>query len=157
MVRFNIMKIVVAYCCENYGIASKGSIPWNLSEDLRLFKAITSGHTVVMGRKTWESIGCKPLPYRRNIVLTRSKLSGVETISELSQAPSDSVLIGGGQVYSEALKLGLVDLILATIVKAYYNCDVFFPEELFWGGIWKRTNILENDLFNLVLFNKKRI
>lgn len=149
------MKIVVAYSESNNGIASSGVIPWNIPEDLKLFRTITSGHTVVMGRKTWESIGSKPLPNRRNIVLSRFNLANIETISSLKEAPKDSVIIGGGQVYLEALNLNLVDTIVATVVKKNYNCDVFFPQKSFWFGDWKQTNVLSNDLFDLILYTQK--
>src|SRR5436309_10133050 len=119
---------------ENRVIGAGGKIPWHLPEDFKWFKRMTSGQVIVMGRKTFESIG-KPLPNRTTIVLTRSSASitGVQTISELSQLdPAGTALAGrmificgGAQVYQQALPL-CSDLYL-TLIKRVVEGDTFFP------------------------------
>jgi dihydrofolate reductase len=115
----------------NRVIGAGNKIPWHLPEDFKWFKQLTTGHVIVMGRKTFESIG-KPLPNRETIVLSRSQFSypGVRTISELSAidlaGESREVFIcGGAQVYAQALPL-CSDLYL-TFVKREVEGDTFFP------------------------------
>ena len=114
------------------GVANR--IPWHLPEDFKWFKKMTTGQVIVMGRKTFESIG-KPLPNRTTIVLTRSSepIAGVRTISGLDQIDrADPCLVGheiyicgGAQLYQEALPL-CSDLYL-TLVQRVVEGDVFFP------------------------------
>jgi dihydrofolate reductase len=118
----------------NRVIGAGNNIPWRLPEDFKWFKKLTTGHIVVMGRKTFESIG-KPLPNRITIVLTRSErpIPGVQTISDLSQlnalgptlADRQIFICGGGQVYLQALPL-CSDLYL-TVVKRVFEGDTTFP------------------------------
>ena len=88
-------------------IGVNNTIPWRHSADLKRFKALTTGHTVIMGRKTYESIG-KPLPNRRNLVVTRANIAGVECFpsfdAAFAAADGQVWCIGGGQLYAEALK-----------------------------------------------------
>jgi len=115
----------------NRVIGAGNRIPWHLPEDFKWFKQLTTGNVVVMGRKTFESIG-KPLPNRETIVLSRSQFSlpGVRTVSDLSQidlaAEAREVFIcGGAQIYAQALPL-CSDLYL-TLVKREVEGDAFFP------------------------------
>jgi dihydrofolate reductase len=115
----------------NRVIGAGNKIPWHLPEDFKWFKQLTTGNVVVMGRKTFESIG-KPLPNRETIILSRSQFSfpGVRTISDLGQinltAETREVFIcGGAQVYTQALPL-CSDLYL-TLVKREVEGDAFFP------------------------------
>jgi len=118
----------------NRVIGAGGKIPWHLPEDFKWFKKMTTGHVIVMGRKTYESIG-KPLPNRTTLVLTRSPkpLPEVQTISDLSQLDAlDSTLAGrqifvcgGAQIYQQALPL-CSDFYL-TLVKRVVEGDTFFP------------------------------
>jgi dihydrofolate reductase len=115
----------------NRVIGAGNKIPWHLPEDFKWFKQLTTGNVIVMGRKTFESIG-KPLPNRETIVLSRSQFSfpGVRTISDLSQidlvAETREIFIcGGAQVYAQALPL-CSDLYL-TLVKREVAGDTFFP------------------------------
>src|ERR1700744_2296817 len=115
----------------NRVIGAGNKIPWHLPEDFKWFKQLTTGNVIVMGRKTFESIG-RPLPNRETIILSRSQFSfpGVRTISDLSEinpaAESREVFIcGGGQVYAQALPL-CSDLYL-TLVKREVAGDAFFP------------------------------
>jgi dihydrofolate reductase len=115
----------------NRVIGAGGKIPWHLPEDFKWFKKTTTGHIVVMGRKTFESIG-KPLPNRETIVLSRSLVEhpGVRTVSGLDQVALANearqvFICGGAQVYAQALPL-CSDLYL-TLVKRTVEGDVFFP------------------------------
>jgi dihydrofolate reductase len=119
----------------NRVIGTGNRIPWHLPDDFKWFKKMTTGHVVIMGRKTFESIG-KPLPNRTTIVLTRSSLAfpGVRTVSELSAIdPTEPALAGktlficgGAQVYEQALPL-CSDLYL-TLVNREVEGDTFFPK-----------------------------
>jgi dihydrofolate reductase len=115
----------------NRVIGNGNKIPWHLPEDFKWFKRLTTGNVIVMGRKTFQSIG-KPLPNRETIILSRSQFSvpGVRTISDLCQIDlaneSREVFIcGGGQVYAQALPL-CSDLYL-TLLKREVEGDAFFP------------------------------
>ena len=99
-------------------IGKDNSIPWHYPEDLKRFKKLTLGKTVIMGRKTWESLPVKPLPDRRNIVITQSSLDDVECFSSIDDAlatcEGDVWFIGGAGIYQEAL--GKADIIDMTLV-----------------------------------------
>src|SRR5271163_4017323 len=115
----------------NRVIGREGQIPWHLPEDFRWFKRMTSGHVVLMGRKTFESLG-KPLPNRVNIVLTRGgDIPGVTTIADLRSfhpeafAPREVFVIGGAEIYAQLLPL-CTDLYLS-VVQREVDGDAFFP------------------------------
>ena len=99
-------------------IGKDNSIPWHYSADLKRFKRLTLGKTVIMGRRTWESLPVKPLPDRRNIVITQSSLDDVECFSSIDDAlatcEGDVWFIGGAGIYQEAL--GKTDIIDMTLV-----------------------------------------
>ena len=115
-------------------IGAGNKIPWHLPEDFKWFKRMTTGHVIVMGRKTYESIG-RPLPNRTTVVLTRSgqPLPGVLTLSDLDQlapglpglAGKEIFICGGAQIYAQALAR-CSDLYL-TLVKREVEGDTFFP------------------------------
>ena len=110
-------------------IGADGDIPWRLSSDLKHFKALTLGHTMVMGRRTYQSIG-RPLPVRRTIVVTSKPLQGLETAASLgdalAQAGRPVFLVGGAAIYSEGM--AHADTIYLTRVHASPPGDTFFPE-----------------------------
>jgi len=115
----------------NRVIGAGNKIPWHLPEDFKWFKQLTTGNIIVMGRKTFESIG-KPLPNRETIILSRSQFSfpGVRTIKDLSEIDlkietREVFICGGAQVYAQALPL-CSDLYL-TLVKREVEGDAFFP------------------------------
>ncbi len=127
----------IAALSENRVIGNGNRIPWHLPEDFKFFKATTMGHALVMGRKTFESIG-RPLPGRETIVLSRSGFlhPGVRTIPSLDALPAlvgarQMFICGGAQIYEQSLPL-CSDLYL-THVKRVVEGDAFFPpfEELF--------------------------
>jgi dihydrofolate reductase len=104
--------VLVVAIADNGVIGKDGGIPWHISEDMKRFKALTMGHTIVMGRKTWDSLPKKPLPGRVNVVVTRQKdwhAEGAVTASSLGQATSGTsgtvMVIGGAEIYERALPL----------------------------------------------------
>lgn len=130
---------LIAAIARNRGIGRQGGLPWHISEDLKRFKRLTTGHTVLMGRRTYDSLG-RPLPNRRNIVLTSRPIPGVETHATLEAmlaAVKDEQLvfvIGGGQLYSALLERA--DELYLTLVDREVEADTFFPpyEHLLAGG-----------------------
>lgn len=126
------ISLIVA-AAENNAIGKDNALLWHLSADLKRFKALTSGHPVIMGRKTFESIG-KPLPNRRNIVISRSlsALDGCEVVASVEEALAlvnggeEAFIIGGGSVY-RALWQKAARLYL-TAVKTRLEGDTFIPE-----------------------------
>ena len=131
-VETDMISIIVAVA-ENGIIGDNNRLLWHISEDLRRFKRITTGHPVVMGRKTWDSLG-RPLPGRKNVVVTRRELSfdGAQTVHSLDEAyalfpPEEEVfVIGGAQIYGEALPAA--DRFYLTRVHRAYEGDTRFPE-----------------------------
>jgi len=123
-----MISIIVAYA-HNRVIGQGGSIPWHLPDDLQHFKRITSGHTIVMGRTTFTSIG-HPLPQRRNIVLTHTDdihLPGIEIIHsrEAVFALGDVFIIGGATVYQQFIESA--DRLYITEIALDIKGDTFFP------------------------------
>lgn len=117
---------------KNLVIGNQGKLPWRLPEDLKHFKETTMGYPILMGRGVFEEIGEKPLPGRRNVVLSRKKWDNVESFSKIEHAlialSNEPVvfLIGGGQVYSQMIDL--CEKMYITEVHGTYSGDVFFPE-----------------------------
>jgi dihydrofolate reductase len=123
--------VLVLAVAENGVIGKDGGIPWHISEDMKRFKALTLGHTVVMGRKTWDSLPRKPLPGRVNMVVTRQKdwhAEGATTASSLGHATSGTsgvvMVIGGAEIYGRALPLA--SRIELTEVHRAYDGDAHF-------------------------------
>jgi dihydrofolate reductase len=129
---------IIAAVAENGVIGRDGKLPWHLSADLRRFKQLTMGHTIIMGRRTWESIA-RPLPGRRMIVVSRQPgyrvgTDGVEVSSSLSESLSmveehggdEAFVIGGAELYKEAIPR--TDRMYLTQVGAAIPGDTFFPE-----------------------------
>ena len=129
-------------------IGKDNSIPWHYSTDLKRFKRLTVGKTVIMGRKTWESLPIKPLPDRRNIVITRSDFDDVDCFKSINDAldtcDGDVWFIGGAGIYKEALDLAdIIDMTLVPDNISGEGC-VNFPE---LGNEWEAGDVetLEND------------
>lgn len=131
-------KIIIVAVSENYVIGKEGRMPWHSKEDLKHFKATTMGHPVIMGRRTFESLG-KPLKGRTNIVITRNntlqeEFEGVVTFDKLndaynfcqSQGEEKIFIIGGGQLYNEALPDA--DKLVVTHMHLKVEGDTYFPE-----------------------------
>lgn len=121
---------LIAALGPNRVIGQGGSLPWHIGEDLQRFKRLTTGSTILMGRKTWDSLG-RPLPRRRNVVLSRSPIPGVECYDSVHGAlqalgkEERVFVIGGGQIYEETLLLA--DELFLTLVHRQVSGDVFFP------------------------------
>lgn len=127
---------IIAAISENRALGKDNKLIWHIPEDLKRFKKITSSHPVIMGRKTFESIG-SPLPQRVNIVITKDshyQADGCVVVHSLDEAiqkaqettPSEIFIIGGGQIFTQAI--GIVDKLYLTIVKGDHVADVFFPD-----------------------------
>ena len=148
------LELIVALA-DNFVIGINKEIPWHLSEDLKHFKAVTLNSNIVMGRRTFESIG-RPLPKRRNIVISRDKSlceKGVEVVSSLDEAcrlvekepkngfPCDRlIVIGGERLYKEALPKAKV-LHLTRIHQSFAG-DTYFPRKREAQGIKNRSYVL---------------
>jgi len=134
------MKVALIWAMSRNGVIGRNNaLPWHLSEDLRYFKRVTFGKPVIMGRKTWESIG-RPLPGRANIVITRDEAfhaEGVKVVNSLEQALSvaqsialldgvdEAMVIGGAEIY--ALALPVAQRLYLTQVHAEVEGDAWFP------------------------------
>lgn len=123
--------VAVAAMDEGRVIGRAGELPWHLPEDLRLFKELTAGHAIVMGRNTFESIG-RPLPRRRNLVLSRTMqpAPGIEVLRSPDQLGSAGLsgevfVIGGEQIY--ATLLPRCDELILTLVHGHHEGDTRFP------------------------------
>ena len=119
---------------QNGMIGKDGALPWHLPADLKHFKAVTLGKPVIMGRRTWEEVG-KPLPGRRNIVISRQPdypVPGAELVASLEQAlaltadEAEVMIIGGGQIYQQAM--ARADAFYRTLVCGEPDGDTRFPE-----------------------------
>lgn len=128
-----MISIIVAVA-QNGVIGGGNQLLWHISEDLQRFKRITSGHPVIMGRKTFESLG-RPLPNRHNVIITRQKdyqPEGVTVVGSLEEAialfPAEEevFITGGGEIYRQALPL--TDKVYLTVVCRDYEGDTHFPE-----------------------------
>ena len=127
-----IISIVVAIS-ENNAIGKDNKLLWHLPNDLKHFKEITTGHTVIMGRKTFDSVG-KPLPNRRNIVITRNKINipGCEVVNSIKQAIElclgeiEIFIVGGAEIYKQSIDI--TNNIYLTMVHQTFEADTFFPE-----------------------------
>ena len=128
-----MVSIIVAIA-QNGTIGDKNSLLWHIKEDMRFFRTTTSGHPVIMGRKTFESLGSKPLPKRTNIVITRAdrEFEGALTAHSLEEAirmagdDAEIFIMGGAQIYREALNVA--DRMYITHVERDYEGDTSFPE-----------------------------
>jgi dihydrofolate reductase len=135
---------LIAAVAKNGVIGSGNALPWHLPEDLRHFRALTTGHAVIMGRKTWESIG-RPLPGRQNIVVTRQRdftADGATVVSSLDDAlravtmSSPAFCIGGGELY--ALALPRATTLHCTQIDGEFAGDTRFPE--IDASQWRETS-----------------
>jgi len=128
---------LIAAVASNGGLGLEGKMPWHLPGELRHFREVTMGKPIVMGRKTWESIG-KPLPGRQNIVISRNpafQAPGCEVYGSLEQAIANALgnevmVIGGGEIYRRALPLAT--RMVLTLVDCAPTADTWFPD-------WKRA------------------
>jgi dihydrofolate reductase len=138
------MRILIAATSQNNALGKDNKIIWHLPDDFKRFKELTSGHHIIMGRKTFESFP-KPLPNRTHVVITRQKnynpegcfvVNSIEEAFEICPKTEDVFLIGGAEIY----KLGLpfTNKIELTYINETFEADAFFPEIDF--SEWKLTN-----------------
>ena len=149
-----MIKTIVVAIAKNHAIGKDNDLLWRLPGDLKFFKETTKGHHLIMGRKTYESLG-KPLPLRTTIVITRNdnfslpeghhvvkSLEGAISLAE-EKGLKEVMILGGGQIYQQALEENRVDQMIITEVQATFKeADTFFPE--FDKNIWKETNRIKN-------------
>jgi dihydrofolate reductase len=137
------LTLIVAYA-RNRVIGRGGDIPWKIKGEQAHFKRVTDGHPIVMGRKTWESLPKKPLPGRRNLVVSRDavlRVHGAEVFASLNAAltacagAAEIFVIGGAQIY--ALALPRADRVIATEIDLDVEGDAFFPP--LPPGEWRET------------------
>ena len=126
------LEIIVAID-RNNGIGYQNRLPWHIPEDMRHFRELTTGHTVLMGRKTWDSLPAKfrPLPNRKNIVLTNQKdfvADGATVINSISDIPADKrvFVIGGATLYAQLIEVA--DVLHVTRVNTSAEVDTYFPQ-----------------------------
>ena len=141
------MKIsLIAAIGKNNELGKGNTLVWDMQEDMKYFRQTTTGHPVIMGRKTFESIG-RPMPYRRNVIITRDtdyKVPGVEVVHSLQEAlqlfqnsDEEIFIIGGGDIYKQSMSVA--DKLYITHIEAEdKDATVFFPEiDL---NIWRESS-----------------
>jgi dihydrofolate reductase len=143
-----VKKIIIVAKAQNQVIGKDNQLIWRLSDDLKKFKSLTTGHFIIMGRKTFESMG-KPLPNRTSVVITRNEKYNVPEGHFLVHSLRDAFnlcekleqetvfVIGGAEIYQQALPL--VDELLVSEVHASPKGDAFFPE--IDQEVWKKTDV----------------
>lgn len=146
---------LIAALSKNQKIGQNNQMPWHIPEDLEYFKRVTNGHPILMGRKTFESIG-RPLPNRRNIILTQNKaykVEGIEVIHSFKEALSlcenlnEVFIIGGGEIYS--LFLPYADELYLTLINQCVEGDTNFPDFKDQFKCIQSTPIKTNSIDNL--------
>jgi dihydrofolate reductase len=144
--RSEMDKLVLVVAMSRNGVIGRdGELPWHIPEDLKHFRRVTIGHAIIMGRKTWESIGGRPLPKRQNIVVTRQRdwqADGCEVAHSLEEAVAiarrtDDAprVVGGAMLYEAALPLATT--MMVTEVAQEVEGDTFFPD--FERTAWLET------------------
>jgi len=140
-----MISIIVAIA-ENRAIGKNNDLLWHIPADLKRFRQITSGHSVIMGKRTWESLPKRPLPNRRNVVITDvpgEQIEGCEMAYSIEEAlakcdpGTENFIIGGASVYRQFLSFA--DRLYLTFVHKSFEADVFFPEIDFsqWNCIFR--------------------
>lgn len=157
------LSIIVATDKKN-GIGIKNQLPWHLPEDLAHFKRTTSGHTIIMGRKTFDSIG-RALPNRRNVVISRNtewQHDNVHCYSSIEDAlksikDPEAFVIGGAQIYEQALHLA--QKLIVTEIQDEFKCDAFFPriDKNIWQESQRENFIAESNQLHyaIVIYTRK--
>ena len=139
------MITIIAAIAKNNALGKNNDLIWHLPEDLKRFKKVTTGHHILMGRNTFESIG-RPLPNRTTIIITKNEnyvqegcliANSVEQAIKMAHEDDQIFIIGGAQVYEYAMKHDFADALDITLVHHEFDADVFFPE--IDSSIWKRV------------------
>ena len=163
-----MINIIVAYS-KNRVIGEANNLPWYIPEDLKRFKKLTNGHSVIMGRKTYESIVDRlghELPNRRNIVVssTISPVKGTEVVASLERAlklakgDTEVFIIGGESVYRESLETNVVDRIYATEIHKAIDGDTYFPnlDSAKWLRAQTDNRKDDNFSYSFVIMERKK-
>lgn len=162
------ISIIVAIA-RNYAIGKDNQLLWHLSDDLKRFKELTTGHTIIMGKKTFESLPVKPLPNRKSIVITDNKnetIKGcimaysIDEAIEKADPISENFVIGGGSIYKQFLHIA--DKLYLTIVHKDFEADTFFPEINFdeWEEIEKKENMTDEKsglTYSYLIYKRKEL
>jgi dihydrofolate reductase len=163
------MITIIAAIAKNNALGRDNDLIWHLPADLKRFKKTTSGYHILMGRNTFESIG-KPLPNRTSVIITRNNnyyregcliASSIKEAIELA-GEKDAFIIGGAQIYKQALESNLVDVLDITIVHKEFEADVFFPkiDSSIWEEISREDFIADEKNkydYSFVSYKKKTI
>ncbi|MFT4575259.1 MAG: dihydrofolate reductase [Polaribacter sp.] len=137
---------IIAAIANNNALGKDNDLIWYLPADLKRFKKVTTGHHILMGRNTYESIG-KPLPNRTTVIITRNSnykaegcivVNSIEKAIEVAKEDEHVFVIGGAQIYKQAMEADLVDQLDITLVHQNFEADVFFPE--IKTAIWKEAS-----------------
>ncbi len=150
---------LIAAVAQNGIIGNNGTMPWHISEDFKLFKGYTTGSAIIMGRKTYESLG-RPLPNRTNIVLSKQMKpqEGIIIAHDLEEAIKIAhsekfmaFIIGGAQLYEQTLNENIIDFAFISHIKGSYEGDTFFPQKDF--SKWKLLEQKEYQDFTFKKYN----
>ncbi len=154
--------VIIAAVAKNRVIGKDNKLLWNIPEDMAHFKALTAGHTVIMGRKTWESLPprFRPLPSRRNIVITRQPdyaapgaelADSLENGLKLASTATVAFIIGGEQIYTQAM--AVADRLEITEVDQEPEGDAWFPEIA--AVDWEKTAKTEGNGFAFLTYRRR--
>jgi len=152
--------IIAAMTKEKRVIGKDNKLPWDIPEEMKQFRAFTKGQAVIMGRRTFESIGSKPLPNRNNIVISSSlqEQEGVdvcrsieEGIEKAKSYGNDIFMLGGSTIYKQSFQYA--DKMYLSFVKKEYEGDTFFPE--FDESEWTVEKREDHEEFEFVVYSKK--
>ncbi|MEK7551639.1 MAG: dihydrofolate reductase [Patescibacteria group bacterium] len=156
---------IIAAIDSKKGIGKDNKLIWHISDDLKRFKSLTLNHPIIMGRKTFQSIG-KALPQRTNIVITNDPnftaenvviVSSIEeaiTKAKESEGFEEIYIIGGGQIYKQALDKDLVDRLYLTLVEGDFKADTFFPDYSNFKLVFKENQVVGDYKFSFVILEK---
>lgn len=156
---------IIAAIDSKRGLGKDNKLIWHISDDLKRFKSLTQNHPIIMGRKTYQSIG-KALPQRTNIVVTSDlnfKAEDAIVVNSIEEAitkakESDGFeeiyIIGGGQIFAKALENDLVDRLYLTLIEGDFNADTFFPDYSKFRVISKENHNFDNYKFSFVTLEK---
>lgn len=159
-----IISAIAAISSKNRSLGKDNSLLWKIPEDMKHFKEITTGHPIIMGRKTFESFGARPLPNRENIVITRDTAwsapnvhiaHSFEEALEIAKSfdPEEIFNIGGGQIYE--LGMSFTDRLYLTLVDTDLEGDTYFPDYSdFKKEVLRKDSSDENYKYSFVLFEK---
>ncbi|HXK81609.1 MAG TPA: dihydrofolate reductase [Bacteroidales bacterium] len=156
---------IIVAVAENYAIGANNDLLWYIPEDLKRFKKITTGNTIIMGKKTFESLPNGPLPNRRNIVISDIKndcvegcivVDSIQNAIEACKPNEENFIIGGGSIYKQFLDIA--DKIYLTKVHRNYDADVFFPKIDFnnWITTFKESHKENNPPYTYLILNRKK-